>query len=192
MTLTTRVAAALCLCLVAWRPAAAASIEDVEFADRVSAGGEPLVLSGLGLLRYRVIFRGYVAALYLPEGTDPAQALRDVPKRLEIEYFWSIGGQAIREAGEEILARNVPPERLEALGPRLARIGALYRDVEPGDRYALTYVPGRGTELAKNGEPLGVIEGSDFAAAYFSIWLGQAPIDEPLREQLLSRTQPIR
>jgi len=192
MRLAVHAIAALCLCLAASRPAAAASIEDVEFADRVSAGDQTLVLSGLGLLRYRVIFRGYVAALYLPEGTLPAQALLDVPKRLEIEYFWSIGGQAIREAGEEILARNVSPERFSALGPRLARIGRLYQDVEPGDRYSLTYLPGRGTELAKNGEPLGVIEGADFAAAYFAIWLGDASIDEPLRRQLLSGSLPNR
>ena len=66
------------------------------------------------------------------------------------------------------------------------KIDALYQDVEPGDRYALTYVPGAGTELAKNGEPLGVIPGADFASAYFAIWLGDDPIDASLRDQLLS------
>jgi hypothetical protein len=174
--------AGLCLAL----SADAASIEGVEFADRVRAGDRELVLSGLGLLRYRVIFRGYVAALYLAEGVAPARVLEDVPKRLELEYFWAIEGEAIRKAGEQLLARNVSPEQLAALGPRLERIGALYQNVEPGDRYSLTYLPGDGTELAKNGVPLGVIPGGDFAAAYFAIWLGDAPIDRPLREQLLT------
>jgi hypothetical protein len=178
--------ASLCLAL----SAGAASIEDVEFADSVRAGGRKLALSGLGLLRYRVIFRGYVAALYLSEGIAPKRVLDDVPKRLEIEYFWAIDGRAIREAGEEILARNVSPEQLAALGPRVERIGALYQNVEPGDRYSLTYLPGRGTELAKNGVPLGVIPGADFAAAYFAIWLGDSPIDLPLREQLLTPREP--
>jgi hypothetical protein len=141
-------------------------------------------------MRYRVIFRGYVAALYLAEGVAPARVLADVPKRLEIEYFWGIDGSAIREAGEQILARNVSSEQLAALGPRLERIGSLYQNVEPGDRYALTYLPGRGTELAKNGVPLGVIPGADFASAYFAIWLGDRPIDAPLRDQLLTPAAP--
>jgi hypothetical protein len=177
--------ASVCLAL----SAGAASIEDVEFADRVRAGDRELVLSGLGLLRYRVIFRGYVAALYLGEGVAPSRVLDDVPKRLELEYFWAIDGQAIREAGEALVARNTTAGQLAALGPRLERIGALYQDVEPGDRYALTYLPERGTELAKNGVPLGVVPGADFAAAYFGIWLGDDPIDAPLREQLLTPLQ---
>jgi hypothetical protein len=82
--------------------------------------------------------------------------------------------------------RNVTPERYEALRARIQAINALYRDVEPGDRYALSYAPGHGTELALNGEVLGRIPGADFAAAYFAIWLGDDPIDAPLRTQLLS------
>ncbi|MGH0030646.1 MAG: chalcone isomerase family protein [Myxococcota bacterium] len=172
------------LCLPAAAPAG--SIEGVDFPDRFQAGDERLELKGLGLLRYRVVFRGYVAALYLDAQTPPSAVLEDVPKRLEIEYFWSIGGEAIRDAGAELLARNVAPRELAALRERVDRIGRLYRDVEPGDRYALTYVPGRGTELSLNGEALGIVPGADFAAAYFAIWLGEEPIDESLRRQLLT------
>ena len=75
--------------------------------------------------------------------------------------------------------------------PSLDRINALYRDVKPGDRYSLTYLPGRGTELALNGEPLGLIAGSDFASAYFSIWLGPKPLDAALKAQLLSCTREV-
>jgi hypothetical protein len=57
--------------------------------------------------------------------------------------------------------------------------------VEPGDRYALTYIPGMGTELSLNGEAKGTIQGADFAAAIFSIWLGTKPIDKGLKRQLL-------
>jgi hypothetical protein len=174
---------------LASRPGGAAGIEDVEFADRLETHGRELVLRGLGLLRYRVVFRAYVAALYLPEDVAPERALQDVPKRLEIEYFWAIDAADIARAGEEILARNVPPERMEALASRLEQLHALYEDVEPGDRYALGYVPGRGTELSRNGAVLGTIEGADFARAYFSIWLGEAPIDDSLREQLMTRRE---
>jgi hypothetical protein len=36
-----------------------------------------------------------------------------------------------------------------------------------------------------NGTPLGVVEGADFAAAYFAIWLGPKPISDSLKAQLL-------
>jgi hypothetical protein len=49
----------------------------------------------------------------------------------------------------------------------------------------LTYIPGKGTELALNGESKGVVEGDDFAAALFSIWLGSKPISESLKKELL-------
>jgi hypothetical protein len=57
--------------------------------------------------------------------------------------------------------------------------------VKPGDRYALTYVPGVGTELTLNGSPLGTVAGADFASAVFAIWLGPKALDESLKTQLL-------
>lgn len=182
-----RLAAALLAAALVAPAAGAGTIEGVDFDDRVQAGSVDLALASLALLRYRIVFKGYVAALYLPDGSAPADSLKDVPKRLELEYFWSIPGNAIGAAGEQILARNVSEGTLAALRPRLDEISALYQDVEPGDRYALTYLPGTGTELSKNGERLGVIPGADFAAAYFSIWLGDDPIDVSFRDQLLAR-----
>lgn len=180
-------ALALALSLAGPRDAGAASLEGVAFADRVQAGDVALDLHALALLRYRVLFRAYVAGLYVAAPSDTEAILDDVPKRLELSYFWPIAGADFGPAADALLARNVPAERLARLRPRIERLHGAYRDVEPGDRYALTYLPGRGTELALNGRPLVAIEGADFAAAYFSIWLGERPLDEGLRDALLGR-----
>ena len=76
---------------------------------------------------------------------------------------------------------------LAKLRSRIDLFNAAYRDIKPGDRYALTYQPGKGTELSFNGEPLVTIEGADFAAAYFSIWLGHKPLDDNLKKALLHK-----
>jgi hypothetical protein len=148
-------------------------------------------LQGMGLLRYRVLFKGYVAALYLADrdgaSKPPRDVLGDVPRRLEIEYFWSIPSAQLATATVEGIARNTDPETFERLRSRIDRLNALYEDIEPGDRYAITYLPGIGTELAHNGHHLGVIEGADFSSALFSIWLGDQPLDASLRKQLLAR-----
>lgn len=166
--------------------ASAATIEGVTFADRSQAGPTPLVLNNIGLLRYRVIFKGYVAALYLGEGVRPEDVLTDVPKRLELEYFWSIAGADFGKAAEKILSDNFPAVQIAPFRSRLDRLNTLYENVKPGDRYALTYIPGVGTELALNGKPKGIIEGADFGAAYFAIWLGAKPLDTSLKAQLLA------
>jgi hypothetical protein len=111
--------------------------------------------------------------------------LTDVPKRLELEYFWAIAGPDFGKAADATLKENVSAETLAHLRPRMEQINALYQDVKPGDRYSLTYIPGVGTELALNGKVKGTIEGADFAAAYFAIWLGPNPINASLKSQLL-------
>jgi hypothetical protein len=141
-------------------------------------------------MRYRVFIKGYVAALYLAESVGEeavaSAVLADVPRRLEIEYFWAIPAEKFAEATLEGIARNTDRVTFERLRPRIDRLNALYEDVEAGDRYSLTYAPAVGTELARNGRRLGVVEGADFAAALFAIWLGDRPLDESLRRQLLA------
>ena len=51
----------------------------------------------------------------------------------------------------------------ESLRDRIERINALYADVEPGDRYSLTYAPGVGTELALNDAPHAFLDPRPFA-----------------------------
>jgi hypothetical protein len=158
--------------------------------DRLSVGASELRLHGTGLLRYRVFIKGYVAALYLdrsiPGEVTSGAVLGDAPRRLEIEYFWSIPAAGFAKATVDGVSRNADRATFESLRPRIDRLNALYEDVAPGDRYALTYLPGTGTELAMNGRRLGVIEGADFSAALFAIWLGDEALDESLRTQLLT------
>ena len=86
----------------------------------------------------------------------------------------------------EQISRNVDASTLARLRSSIGQLNKLYTDVQPGDRYSLTYVPGVGTELALNGQPRGLIEGAEFSAALFAIWIGRQPIDEPLRKQPLA------
>jgi hypothetical protein len=184
-----RCVAALLLTLAVIHPSATAAanpIEGVRFSERVEAGDDVLTLHGTGLLRYRLFIKAYVAALYLPPAVSSERVLEDVPKRLEIEYFWDLDGTDIALAGEQLVRAGVDADTFAGLRDRLTRMSALYEDVVAGDRYALTYRPDLGTELSKNGRHLGTIPGADFAAAYFGIWLGDAPLDDALRDQLLA------
>jgi len=167
----------------------AMTVQGVTFAESVREGNTVLRLHNSALLRYLKVIKAYVAAVYLPEGVPPDKVLEDVPKRLEISYLVSIKGSDFGRGAEPVLVRNQAPEELARLRNRIDRLNSIYRDVKPGDRYALTYLPGRGTELTLNGVPLTVIEGADFAEAYFGIWLGREPIDDRLKRDLLKNLE---
>ncbi len=166
--------------------AEALTVEGITFQESVSIHNKRIPIRGAALLRWLNIFKVYVAALYLPESDAPNDALADIPKRLEISYLVSIPGPDFGKGAEAILERNNSPEVLARLRGRIDQLNALYRDVKPGDRYALTYFPGQGTELSYNGQPLITIQGADFAAAYFGIWLGKDPIDLKMRSRLIN------
>jgi len=163
----------------------ALSVEKIVFTDSVTIGGRPVPLRNAAPLHYMNVIKVYVAALYLPEGVTADTVLSDVPKRLELQYLIAIKGSDFGKGAEPTLEQNLTPSELARLRGRIDRLNATYRDVTPGERYALTYLPGRGTELALNGTPLTVIEGADFAAAYFGIWLGRTPYSQKLKRELL-------
>jgi len=178
---------AVALLLLPVRVCFASRIEGVDFADRVSVGGVDFKLNSVALLRYMVFIKAYVGGLYLGPGADPQSILADTPKRLEISYFWEISAEDFQSATREAILRNIGQARYAKISASVDQFNALYKTVKPGDRYALTYVPGVGTELALNGKPLGTVPGAEFSAGVFSIWFGDEEVDSDFKEALLAK-----
>ncbi|MDD9301945.1 MAG: chalcone isomerase family protein [Desulfobacter sp.] len=165
--------------------ARAAMVDGTRFAQTFETPNERLYLKGTSLLRYLIFIKAYTGALYLPKGVDGSQALGDVPKRLELEYRVAISSDDFAEATRAKIEESVDAALFDRLLPKINALNRLYKNVEPGDRYALTYTPGQGTRLTYNGLALGTIDGSDFAKALFGIWIGANLIDAAFRDDLL-------
>lgn len=161
--------------------------EEIAVVATPTSAPRPLELCSTGLLRWKRLFRGYAAALYRDDCAERQPDLASTSMRLELSYFWAIDGRRFGEAAEKLLRRNLAPDAFAAIEPRMRELHASYRSVKPGDRYALTWTPGSGLELALNGRSLALVDGTDFARAYFDLWLGDAPMDEKLRNALLAR-----
>jgi hypothetical protein len=161
------------------------TVEGVDFKREVRVSDATLALRGYGLLRYMIFIKAYVAAFYLPESVRSEDALTDVPKHLEIEYFHPIIAQDFAKATSASISQNTSLATYQGLKSKVDELNGLYRDIAPGDRYTLTYIPGRGTTLSWNGQPLGTVAGREFAAALFGIWLGSNPLDSNLKDLLL-------
>ncbi len=182
------------LALFAAIPAFGAELEGVKLEDRATAGGQALQLNGMGL-RTRVIFRVYVAGLYLAEKTQSAEAALAVPgaKRVAIVMLRNVGAQEFADALLSGLRANVAEADLARLKPqvdellaRMVKIG----EAKKGMAIDLDFAPGSGTLLEVNGASQGApIPGDDFFRALLSIWLGTKPVQEDLKKALLGQAR---
>jgi hypothetical protein len=174
-----------CLLLLAVPGWAAVDIEGVSFDERRQVVDTELQLTGTALLTWALFFDVYVGGFYLPEGKTESSWTDDVPKVLEISYLRNFKAEDFSSSSDQLLRENLSPEKYSTLSGRLNEFYQLFRDIKKGDRYSLVYHPSLGTELRLNGEPLGSVDGHDFAVAYFGIWIGPTPIDETFRDRLL-------
>jgi len=160
-------------------------IEDISFEPRRQVMETELQLTGTALLTWALLFDVYVGGFYLPAGKTASSWMDNVPKLLEIVYLRNFEAKDFSGSSDQLLRENLPPEIYAELANRLHDFYKLFRDIKKGDRYSLVYHPALGTQLWLNGEPLGRVDGHDFAVAYFGLWLGPNPIDENFRNHLL-------
>lgn len=165
------------------------TIDGTRFTNTIEIQKTRLDLKGAAMLRYLLFIDAYAGAFYLPYGIDGSQALDDVPKHLELEYRVSISADDLSEATTAKIKEAVGSGEFDRLWPKIDTLNRLYRDVKPGDRYALTYIPGVGTQLVYNSTLLGTLEGVDFARAMFGIWIGDTPINAGFRDRLLGKVK---
>lgn len=186
--------AALCLGLAL--PALAGApqnpIAGVRFEPQVQLGGQSLVLNGTGL-RAVAWFKGYAAALYLPQRSEQVAQVVASPgaKRLQMRLLVDVPVEEFVKAFHKGVERNAPADQQAGLLARMARFDALLRPlgtVKKGDTVNLDLLPGRGMQFWHNGRLLGpAIEGDDFYAALLLIFLGDKPVDDALKAGLLGR-----
>jgi Chalcone isomerase-like len=178
-------AIALSLCLVGGPSALAKEVAGVTLPDTVTVEGKTLKLNGAGL-RKKVVFKVYVAGLYLETPSKDAATVvsSDQIKRMQLSVLRSLSGRQVSEAIEEGFEKNSKAQ-MGALKARLDKLGTMIPNVENGDQILLTYVPGKGTVVSAKGAEKGVIEGKDFSDALLSVWLGPNPVQADLKPALL-------
>ncbi len=157
----------------------------VRFAERLQLEQAELQLTGTGVLTWALLFDVYAGAFYLPDGVAGRDWTRQVPKHLELAYFRAFTAEDFVSTSDQLLREQLSGEDYQRLAERLQQFYQLFQDIQPGDRYSLSYAAQTGTELRLNGELLGATAGHDFAVAYFGLWLGSQPISESFRDRLL-------
>jgi len=161
----------------------------VEFAESASFEGaeKTLKLNGLGI-RYKFFFKIYVAALYVEKTSQDAGVLIMHPgaKRMLMHFIYDeVSKKKLVNGWLDGFEDNTSAEVFKALKPRIDQFNAMFETVHKGDVILLDYVPSKGTRVIIKGQEKGVIAGEDFNQALLKIWLGEDPVTEDLKENLL-------
>jgi len=164
----------------------AGELAAVTMPDEVTVSGTTLHLNGMGL-RKKMMFKIYVAGLYLEERThDGAAAVGAAGKKRVVMHFTTNKAKKSKmdAAWVEGFEANSPGE-YSALADRVKTFKDFFGDMKVGDEIECTMVPGQGTTVKLNGELKGTIERDDFAAALLRVWLGVKPPTDDLKNGML-------
>ncbi len=175
----------LSLLLIAVPAFAAKEKNGVKMEETVTVDGKALKLNGMGL-RKKLIFKVYVAGLYLEETTKDGSVVtsKDQARRVEMAMLRDLEKGKIIEAINAGFEKN-NADKMPALKERLSKFVAVIPDLKEGQKLSLTYVPGKGTTVEGPGGANFTAEGKDFADALFSVWFGKSPVDDDLKKGML-------
>jgi len=171
--------------------ASAAEIEGVKLPERIEfdTDGSELVLNGAGV-RVRLIFKVYVAALYLPAKTSDGDAIlrTEQPRRLFLQMLRDLSAEQLIASTNEALRETLTPEERQPLESRMQRFNAIFEtlhEVKKGMQIVIDYLPRLGTIVRVNDEEKERIPGADFNQALLRMWIGDRPRDPGLKKALL-------
>jgi long-chain acyl-CoA synthetase len=182
-----RAAAIAALAVLTTGQGRSAEVAGVSLDDRTSVAGQELSLNGAGV-RTRLIFKVYVASLYLPQpARDTASVLSRSPRRIQLNLLRTLSADQLVEALNEGLEANNTPEELAAVKSQTAELSTImkaFKEVKEKDVVTLDFVGGA-TRVSWNGELKGTIPGEAFNRALTRVWLGDKPVQSDLKEKLL-------
>lgn len=175
------------LCLFSLSSFAQVEISGVKLAKTMESSGTTFELNGGGL-REKLWIDLYVGGLYVVEKTKDANAVMNEDKammiHLQIVSTLITSEKMIKactEGFEKSTEGNTAPLKAEID----AFIDAFKEEIVENDTYSLTYLPGKGTDIYKNGKLIKTIAGLPFKKALFGIWMCDDPADEDLKEGML-------
>ena len=131
----------------------------VKLADKASVGGKELVLNGAGI-RTKVVFKVYVAGLYLPaKAGDLAGVLAANPRRVQLNLLRDLSADDLAEALADGIKETSSFEQVAAVKPQTEQLLSIMKSIgkaKEGDVVTMDFV-GSETRIAFNGQSKGSI-----------------------------------
>jgi Chalcone isomerase-like len=170
--------------------AQAIEIKGVKVDETAQVGGNALLLNGAGV-RTKMMFKVYVAALYLAQKTnDASAAVSDTGnKRVSMHFLRELSAEKFLHAINEGFAANNSAAEMIAIDAQMKAFQQMIHSIKAvneADVITLDYA-NAGTQVNMNGKTLGTVEGAAFNQALLRVWLGEKPVDASLKKAMLGQ-----
>jgi len=173
--------------LVVATGAFAVEVAGVKIDDKATVAGQELVLNGAGL-RTKVVFKVYVASLFVPAKTGSVAAVLDAgSRRIQINLMREVSADEFVGALVDGMKANNSPAEFAAVNAETDQFIAIMKGagaVKEKDVVTLDFVDGA-TKVGLNGVAKGTIPGAAFNRALTKIWLGDQPVQADLKKAML-------
>ena len=172
---------------IASQVAFAVEVAGVKLDDKMSVGGQELVLNGAGI-RTKAFFKVYVGSLYVPaKATSAAAVYAKTPRRVQLNMVRDVGSEQMVEAlVDGVKQANSPADvaAVKAETDQLATVMKAIGQLKEGNVLAFDFVDGA-TKVSLNGAAKGSIPGDAFNKALMNAWLGDNPVQSDLKKAML-------
>lgn len=171
--------------------ATAVEVAGVRLDDSVRLANQDLRLNGAGV-RSKLIFKVYVVGLYLPEKkTSTSDVLAATgARRVSIVMLRDVASDEFAKAFATGIEQNTDAAERATLAPSMAKFNAMFASVsqlKEGDALQVDWLPAAGMTVQLNGKRiLEPLADAPFYNAVLRIWLGNKPVDDKLKRQLLA------
>jgi hypothetical protein len=161
----------------------------VQFPEKIG----DMSLLGIGLRTKTILkVKVYAVGLYVADaalagplkgksGPDLYRELvwGDFPKEIHLRLVRDVSASQMQEAIREALEK--------ADKARTDQFASYFGDIKTGEEYVLRWTAGGTLETVAKGAPRPPIADKKFAGAVFGIWLGEEPVQEDIKQDLIAR-----
>lgn len=184
-----KIVVAMCISALTFS-AQALEVKGVKIDETAQVGVNTLLLNGTGV-RTKMMFKVYVAALYLGQKQTEANAVigDHGSKRVAMYFLREVSSEKLLHGMEEGFAENNSATEMTSIEPQMKAFRQLMtsaKEVKEGDSILLDYTP-TSTQVSLNGKVLGRVEGEAFNQALLRVWLGAHAVDASLKKALLGQ-----
>lgn len=170
----------------------AMDVAGVKIEETAKVGNQDLKLNGAGI-RYKVVFKVYIAALYLSEKKTTVLDVMAATgaRRIELVMLRDVSSEDFSRAFMTGLQNNVEKADKSKIINQMLKFGELFASIpelKKGDVLTTDWIPGVGTQIHFNGKLVSeTLPDQVFYNALLKIWLGEKPADSKLKFSLLGQ-----
>lgn len=154
-----------------------------------ASDGQPeLTLNGASVRKAYLFVDVYIGSLYLEQTYTDADAIfnDDGYKRMSFYMLRNVRGKRIATALKDAMQVNLTMEEIDGFEKEFTRLIKLMdRTMKEEEEGVVEYIPGVGSRITMGNEVKGIIPGKAFFNAILTSWIGEQPVSNVMKQELL-------